>query len=845
MNLKSTLRIMLLTAFGVLLGVQIAFAQDCTANAGGNAIVCGTATTLTGGVSGAVGAASPAWNFISGPVTPVIASPNSLVTEVTGMTEDGDYVFQLSQPCTTDTAHSQVTITAHPRPASFTAGPDITGICATVGSATLAGVIPAGFTGSWSAVNIFNSQNFGTVVTTNSSFSDNTIATPLFSLINKVNHEIDPAYYAILTIISNDGVCTYKDTAIVRFCPNPALIVNNVTKCIDTISSQYFDFTSGPAFNSGTSGAAGAPSNGTTITLNVSSQPAGGNIAFDYISGRRIYVTGAAVLGTYTFTITVSNCCDTITSPAMDFTVTGINSHLVNFQPAGHGAPEQLALYSSGGSGGEVHCGIAGTTTPELFYFSIHPADDSATTLTTVTSAGILPPGAGTPVITQTGAGTMNRTISVDPGPSGWKVGTYRFNLQVGTAPCFRSQSYYIHISDNSRSPLFVPDTVACYPGTGSVSATITLPEVYQGVINSSYFQSFGGYYNFQVISQPVGSATPVFQASNQRRITQTSTIVSNLDKPGDYLIRLLPFSGPGAGPFLEQEYACSGIPGPLQYDFTIHLDQVINANAGSDQTGICANTVSLLGNTSGAGTGAWTVVSAPPGTNPLIAAPASPSTTATNLTEIGQYLFAWAITTASGTCTSSDTVSFDVVCVIPLPASLSAFRVTPQAGRALLQWTTVAESRNKGFGIERSADGIMWSNIGFVTSKAPNGNSYQKLDYSYIDQDPMSGINYYKLKQTDIDGQYTYSKIQHVSFSKDNIAGLYPNPARDYIVIDGLSGNETIKVYDATGRIVKEIKASLSSITIWLDTLSEGLYQVTIARSNGNIISRKVMLLK
>lgn len=844
MNSKSTLKAMFLAIIAVPLSAGITLAQDCSANAGGNAIVCGSTTTLTGSVSGSTGAAAASWTFISGPATPTIVSPNSLTTNVTGMIADGNYLFQLSQPCNTGTAQSQVTITAHPRPAGFTAGPDITGICATTGTGTLNGVIPAGFTGSWSAVNIYNSQFFGTVVTTNSSFSNNTIANPVFSLINKANHDIDPAYYAILTIVSNDGICSYRDTSVVRFCPNPALNVSNTTKCIDTVSSQYFDFASGPAFNSETPGSAGAAGNGTTITLNVSSQPAGGNITFNRISGRRIYVTGAGIQGTYTFTITVSNCCGTVTSAPMSLTVTGINSHAVNFQPTGHGAPEQLVVYAGGSTGGELHCGIAGTSNPETFYFSIN-ASDPDSTITNVTSNGILPPGASTPIVTLTGAGTANRMASVNPGASGWKVGTYSFNIQVGTGTCFRSQEYYIHISDNNRSALFVPDTIACYPGAGSVTATIRLPDVYQGVVNSSYFQGFGGYYNFQVISKPAGSATPTFTASNMRRITQTTTTVSNLDMPGDYVIRILPFSGNGAGPFLQQEYACSGISGPLQYDFTIHLNQVINSNAGSDQTGVCANTVSLIGNGTGAGTGQWSVASAPAGTSPVIAAATSASTTATGLTEIGQYRFVWTITTPTGNCKSSDTVSFDVTCSIPLPVGLSEFTAVRKSGTALLQWTTLSETNNKGFGIQRSADGINWDNLFFIGTKGINGNSNEKLAYSTTDKKPFAGINYYRLQQTDRDGKYAYSEIKQVHFDNGNTITLHPNPAKDYVSVEGLEGGETIKIYDATGRVVKEIKAALSSVTIRLDGLSEGLYQVAVTSVNGDTISRKMIKTK
>ncbi|MFA6059050.1 MAG: T9SS type A sorting domain-containing protein [Taibaiella sp.] len=847
MSSRSTLRAVFFTVVGVLSGTGIALAQgvNCTANAGGNAVVCGSDATLTGGVSGTVGTGNPSWTFLSGPVIPTIVSPGSFTTNVTGMTTDGNYVFQLSHPCGTGTAQSQVTITAHPRPASFTAGPDKTGICATTGITTLDGVIPSGFTGSWSAVNIFNSQFFGTLVTTNSSFSNNTIANPVFSLINKTNHDVDPAYYAILTIVSNDGVCTYKDTTVVSFCPNPALNVINYTSCINSTTSQFFDFNTGPAFNSETSGSAGASVNGTTITLNVTSQPAGGNIAFSKIAGRRVYVTGASVVGAYTFTITVSNCCGTVTSPPMTFTVQGLQGQFVNFQPTGHGAPEQLVLYSNSGSGGEVHCGIAGTSTPEPFYFSIDSADNPVTTITTVVSSGILPPGASTPILTQTGSGTMNRMVSVNPGASGWKVGTYRFNIQVGTSPCFRSQDYFIHISDNNRPALFVPDTVACYPGTGTVNATIRLPDVYQGVVNSSYFQNFSGYYNFQVISMPAGASTPVFTASNLRRINQSTTTISNLDKPGDYVIRLKPFSGNGAGPFLEQEYACSGIPGPLQYDFTIHLDLMINSNAGSDQAGVCANTVSLLGNSAGTGNGQWTIASAPAGAGPIIVSPASQSTSAINLTDTGTYRFVWTITTPLNGCISNDTVSFEVTCAIPLPVGLSSFTAIKRSGTALLQWATVSETNNKGFDIERSANGTVWGAIGFVNSHAPNGNSIEKLTYDYIDKAPLDGVNYYRLKQIDKDGKYEYSIVRPLSFDNSNPISIHPNPAKDYVVIEGLYGGETIKIYDVVGRVVKEIKQTSSSVTIPLDTLNQGLYQVSITGRNGNTIFRKMIKTK
>lgn len=824
--------IIMSSMFMVLLSSYQSYAQNCTANAGGNVTVCGSATTLTGTVSGTLGAGNPAWTFISGPVTPVIVSPNTLITDVTGMNIYGDYVFRLSRPCGSGTAVSQVTITAHPRPAGFTAGPDKTGICATAGGVTLDGVIPANYTGSWSAVNIYAYESLGTTVSTNASFSNRTIGNPVFSLVT-TTHDIDPAYYAILTITSADGICTYKDTTVVRFCPNPALVVTNRNRCIDNNPIQFFDLANtSPAFSTNTPGSAGAAANGTSVTINVTSQPAGANIIFNSLTGHRMYVTGATIPGNYTFTITVTNCCGTVTSVPMTFTVDGLAPNFVNFQPAGHAAPEQLVVYANSFSGGEVHCGIAGTSTPELFYFDLDPADP-VTNITTVSSAGILPAGASTPVVTVSGAGTVHRIASVDPGSGGWKVGTYKFIVTTGNGSCTRAQSYYIHISDNSRPALFVPDITVCYPGTGVVTANIPLPAVYQGVVNSSYFQEFSAYYNFQVISKPAGSATPQFPTSNLRRINLTTVAMSNLDKPGDYIIRITPFNGNGAGSFLEQEYACSGIPAPLQYDFTVKLIPVINANAGSDQSLACGtNQASLIGNATGAGTGIWTVVTAPPTAAPVLTTPLNTSTNVTDLNVRGNYTFAWSITTPTGNCVSSDTVMVTATCA--LPVLWKSFNVTKSDNTVLLQWTTTTEQNNKGFAIQHSTDGRNWTDIEFVSSKTIDGNSTQEINYMFTDTAPWNHLNIYRLRQTDIDGKYNYSPVRSIKMDIKPTITIYPNPATNELIIKGLNRNETLCIYDANGGKVKQLKINGSPEIISLGDLAAGTYYVHIITEKG-----------
>lgn len=663
----------MLCALMLLLCAHTGRAQSCTANAGGNATVCGSTTTLTGAVSGTLGTLnSPLWTFVSGPATPTIVSPNSLTTNVTGMTADGAYTFRLTRNCSSGTAISDVVITAHPRPASFTAGPDITNVCATTGTTPLAGVIPPGFTGAWRSINIFSRARYSTTVSTNSQFSDTTSATPTFSLINKSDHEIDPAYYAILRITSDDGICSYEDTAIVSFIPNPHILFPaNASVCANAgynPTTYNFSLTSSsPGFSTAYTGSAGTVASGTTVTMNVISQPAGGNLSLGSIESRLVLLNGLTTSGAYTFTLTVSNACGTYTTPQYTYTIGNPVPYPVNFQPAGHGAPEQLVIYSFAGTGGEHHCNsMAGTITPETFYFDIN-ALDSPSVYTTVTPSGVQPPG-GYPTVVVSGAGTRNRVATVTPPAGGWSVGTYKFTVLASYASdmsCPDVRAYFIHVSDNARPKVSIPDVSVCYPGTGAISATIPLPAVYKGAVNNSYFQDFNGEYNFTVVSKPAGSGTPAYTATNLRSLTSTSTTISNLTTAGDYVFRVTSAGyNNSVGDFLGQEYACSGTS--MVDTFTVHVENPVNANAGSDQTLNCANSITLLGNNPGAGTGLWTKIASPSGSNPMIANAGTPNTTVTGVSVTGTYTYSWATTSQHGGCSSSDTVSFVVSNVSP-----------------------------------------------------------------------------------------------------------------------------------------------------------------------------------
>ncbi|SMP97633.1 hypothetical protein SAMN05421679_1201, partial [Epilithonimonas pallida] len=645
----------LLLVLLLFLGNRMLYAQSCTVNAGGNATICGTSYTLQGSASGTT-VGNPTWTLVSKPAgapDPVISNINSYTPNVTGMTFPGNYVFQMAQNCSSGSGTSQVTITAPGDTTGFTAGPDITNVNATVGTVTLNGVVPAGYTASWSAYNLWNYQRFNTKTSQNSQFSSTTSASTTFSLVKKANHDIDPSYVVTLRITSvNNPDCWYEDTAIIRFIPNPQIIVPNSSGCFGTGSTYIYLSNTSPIFSTVQPGAAGNPSYGTTVTMNVNSQPAGGNIQYTRIEDGILFFTGASTPGIYKFTLTVTNSSGTYTTPEITFTNSGSAPGLGTFIVASD--PEQMEYYSYVGSGGEVQCGMAGSTTPITFRYTLNAADDPTSITSTVSSSGIAPPG-GAPGVATAGTGAT-RSVTVTPPADGWSVGTYKFNVRLSNGSCTTTMYYFLHISDGARPNVAVPNTTICYPGSGVVAATIPLPAVYKQVINSSYFQEYNARYNFSVVSKPAGSGTPSYGTPG---FTETSTVIGNLTMPGEYVFKIKANSG-AAGDFIGKEYECAGTS--REGTFSIFVSPQINANAGSDQALSGTTQVTLNGNDPGvASTGTWTLVSKPSGAaDPAIVTPSAYNTNVTGLNGTGTYTFRWTITT--GTCTSTDDVNISAV---------------------------------------------------------------------------------------------------------------------------------------------------------------------------------------
>lgn len=181
---------------------------------------------------------------------------------------------------------------------------------------------------------------------------------------------------------------------------------------------------------------------------------------------------------------------------------------------------------------------------------------------------------------------------------------------------------------------------------------------------------------------------------------------------------------------------------------------------------------------------------------------------------------------------------------VSALPVAISVFKGERNGSHVSLQWTTATESNNKGFELQRSAEGRNFSSLNFIASKTLQGNSNTPLQYSYIDEKPITGNNYYRLKQVDKDSKISYSAIVVVKSPGANgvtFIDVYPNPVKDRLKMKLASATANkidIVITDLAGRMIKQRPAQLIAgdnlIEIEMASLQAGQYLVKLVCNTG-----------
>lgn len=173
-----------------------------------------------------------------------------------------------------------------------------------------------------------------------------------------------------------------------------------------------------------------------------------------------------------------------------------------------------------------------------------------------------------------------------------------------------------------------------------------------------------------------------------------------------------------------------------------------------------------------------------------------------------------------------------------PLPITLLNFEGSYKDKVIKFEWSTASEKNNAYFEIERSNNGINYTSLGPVPSKAYLGNSSTKLDYTSYDNEPAKGINYYRLKQVDFNNTFSYSPVISVSSPVDgkHKTSLYPNPnGGEFTIETGEKGKIELEIINHLGKIVysESLERDSESNILKVNTqnkLQAGLYHCRVS---------------
>ena len=177
-----------------------------------------------------------------------------------------------------------------------------------------------------------------------------------------------------------------------------------------------------------------------------------------------------------------------------------------------------------------------------------------------------------------------------------------------------------------------------------------------------------------------------------------------------------------------------------------------------------------------------------------------------------------------------------------PLPVSLTEFKGTPSDDGNLLEWSTASEQNNDGFYVERSFNGQKFESLGWV---AGSGNSLVTRFYSFTDEQPQQGKNYYRLNQKDFDGKQEYSNVISINFGGTFGFRLYPNPSKDNITISYSSQGDHppyLRITDTKG-VPVSYNSQITDGKIYISGLSPGFYIAALTVGESTALKKFILL--
>lgn len=177
-----------------------------------------------------------------------------------------------------------------------------------------------------------------------------------------------------------------------------------------------------------------------------------------------------------------------------------------------------------------------------------------------------------------------------------------------------------------------------------------------------------------------------------------------------------------------------------------------------------------------------------------------------------------------------------------PLPVSWNLFEVKKSGSMADLKWVTGYEKNNHYFQVERSADAKLFKVISDkIPTQAVAGTSSLPLEYHFTDEHPLSGQNYYRIRQVDLDKKENLSMTRQLIFGGDISIKVYPNPVQNQLNVEifaPVKSKMEMTILDASGRLIKQhildVEEGINQTGVNMSDLANGVYLLKFKDSKG-----------
>ena len=176
-----------------------------------------------------------------------------------------------------------------------------------------------------------------------------------------------------------------------------------------------------------------------------------------------------------------------------------------------------------------------------------------------------------------------------------------------------------------------------------------------------------------------------------------------------------------------------------------------------------------------------------------------------------------------------------------PLPIRVNLFSAQKINSSVKIKWNVQQDQNTSYYVIERSADARDWTTLSTTQATGGAGN----FDYYTTDNSPAKAMNYYRMKEVDIDGRSQYSDVRAISFSNDAMISINPNPANDYININLVKTNNnpvTIQLCDVSGKMISQQNTTEGLVRLNIQQAIKGIYFIRIIDGD-NVQTQKVVL--